>query len=92
MARRWRLRRYECETEGYSIVNDIGLGGSLLTYYISPRHQIAQLERCGFHLEGMFDIRGERTADEDRSLWVHYLARKAKTTSALGIARKVSEE
>lgn len=71
--RHWRLRRYEVETAEYAILNDSGLHYSLLTYYITARSQIAQLERLGFSVEGVYDAQGRPAGDYDRSPWIHYL-------------------
>jgi ubiquinone/menaquinone biosynthesis C-methylase UbiE len=76
MPRHWRMRRYEVETAEYAIRNDSGLRYSLLTYYITIRSQIAQLESLGFSVEGIFDARGHAAESDDRSPWIHYLVSK----------------
>ena len=73
MPRHWRMRRYEVETSEYAILNDSGLRYSLLTYYITARNQIAQLESIGFFVEGVYDTQGQPAAEDDnRSPWIHY--------------------
>jgi SAM-dependent methyltransferase len=76
MPRHWRMRRHEIETAEYAILNDKGLRYSLLTYYIAVPNQIAQLERLGFSVEGVYDVQGRAAGDDDRSSWIHYLVSK----------------
>ena len=44
----YRMKKYEIRTDTYAIINDIGHGFSLLTYYISVAEQVRQLVEAGF--------------------------------------------
>src|SRR3954452_24024136 len=46
--RHLRFRRFEETTPAYQIRNDTGHGYRMLTYYIDPVLQVAQLGRVGF--------------------------------------------
>jgi SAM-dependent methyltransferase len=74
--RHWRMARYQTETAEYAIANDSGLRYSLLTYYIAARDQVAQLERSGFALEGVYDVLGRLVEHDASSSWLHYVATK----------------
>jgi SAM-dependent methyltransferase len=76
LPRHRRMRRGQVQCEDYAIINDEGLRYSLLTYYVTPRCQRGQLEMAGFQVEGVYNAEGLSADDDDRSLWIHYLAAK----------------
>jgi SAM-dependent methyltransferase len=80
--RHWLMRRYEVETSEYAIVNDDGLHYSLLTYYITLRKQIEQLESLQFTIEGIYNVAGRYAEDDDQSPWLYYVASKRSETSS----------
>jgi ubiquinone/menaquinone biosynthesis C-methylase UbiE len=76
----WRVRAATVRNSPYAVINDGGHGGKLLTYYIRPLEQIAQLK------ENFTDIRvfsvatgaeiedpGQLKSIEDQ--WLYYLCR-----------------
>ncbi len=76
MPRHWWMRQHEVRGDGYAILNDSGLGYSLLTYYIELRAQLEQLATIGFVGAEAFDVRGRSTVEDHGSLWIYYLAAK----------------
>jgi hypothetical protein len=81
LPRRIRLSRYATITSEYAIVNDSGLHYSLLLYYITIRSELAQLNRLGFSIEGVYDMQGAPADINDRSPWIHYIATKSSAIS-----------
>lgn len=76
-----RLRAGEHVGEGYAVVNDGGENYSVLTTYVDPRTQLAEVERCGFVEPIRLYGRDGRAASVDSSdAWLHYLARKPATS------------
>ncbi len=73
--RRRRMRRRELVGPDHALVNDNAHDWSLLTYYVSPPDQVAQLRDAGFTVVECFDQWGEASARDERSVWRHYLAR-----------------
>ncbi len=76
LPRHWRLRQYELQEDEYAILNDPAFGYSLMTYYIDIAQQLAQLAKIGFIQIEAFDSHGQPTRKDERSPWLHYLARK----------------
>jgi SAM-dependent methyltransferase len=73
-----RLRKWESREKTHAVVNDGAYSFSMLTAYVEPSWQVAELERAGFADVSVFDQRGRRVdPDKVRDPWVHYLARKA---------------
>lgn len=54
-----KLTAHEIETTEYAIRNDQAQGYQLLTYYISLRQQLAQLQKAGFATEVCLGVHGE---------------------------------
>ncbi|CAM3665003.1 class I SAM-dependent methyltransferase [Nocardioides zeicaulis] len=73
--RRRRMRRREVVGPDHVLVNDNAHDWSLLTYYVSPPDQVAQLRDAGFTVVECFDQWGEPGERDERSVWRHYLAR-----------------
>ncbi|MEM9492852.1 MAG: class I SAM-dependent methyltransferase, partial [Myxococcota bacterium] len=55
-----RRRSLQVRTDEYAILNDEGAEYSMLTYYIAPDQQAAQLERNGFEFLEMYDLDGRQ--------------------------------
>lgn len=70
------LRRRQIATPEFAILNDSEQSHGLMTYYISLRHQIEQLDQIGFGDVEAFGLDGE-TLDTSRecndSYMIHYL-------------------
>jgi len=84
---RRRLRHFESERGEYEIRNDTGNGWRMLTYYINPGHQVAQLKVAGFDNIEIFDTNGchlrlgpiaeGADAADTQSPWLCYLCSKS---------------
>lgn len=72
---RRRLRGQERHEAAFAIVNDDAHRYSLLTYYISPDAQVAQLAHHGFTDVTTYDQWGVPAASSGPSVWMYYLAR-----------------
>ena len=75
---RLRMKPREVHAPSHSIINDHACSFSLLTYYISKRQQVRQLEAAGFVEIEMRRPDGSRLAmdDECRDPFIYYAARK----------------
>lgn len=75
-----RHRSKQLITDDYAILNDQAHGYNMLTYYISGRKQIEQLETAGFTAEGMWGMDGEKLGDGVYvgGYSIYYLARASK--------------
>ena len=78
-----RMKAHETSEPEYALVNDNAHGYSLLTYYISIEHQLAQLERSGFTaieavgLDGRWLTDKERSDSPPRDPWIYYVCRRS---------------
>lgn len=75
-----QLRHREVRTSTYAILNDSAYDHRLLTYYISPADQVAQLAEARLTTVAAYDIGGHRVRDGSAaagSYSVHYVARRA---------------
>jgi SAM-dependent methyltransferase len=73
-----RMRRFERYEADYALRNDCACRYRLLTYYITPEAQRAQLEQLCFRDVVALDLAGARVEfDHDRTadFMIHYLAR-----------------
>jgi SAM-dependent methyltransferase len=78
-----RLARRQRREAEYALLNDSAAQYSLITYYISPGKQAAQLERAGFLVERaagldgtLFDWRRPLAPGARPDYMIHYLARR----------------
>ncbi len=73
-----KMRKHERHERHYSILNDRSHNYRLLTYYISRKKQVRQLEQAGFcqiemvRMDGSFVDLSEPCEDD----WIYYLARR----------------
>jgi SAM-dependent methyltransferase len=84
VARHLRQRSREVYGEGWAILNDRGHNYRLLTYYVSPRVQAAELRSTGFSLDEAIDADGA-TVDVERpsgSRFIYYSATAVATASS----------
>ena len=70
-------RRHQVEGDGYQIRND-AVNYTILTYYISPEAQLAQLEDFNFGDARLFDLDGAepRVGEATDTPWIYYLTTK----------------
>lgn len=63
-----------------AIINDAGLNYKLVTYYIKPSEEVAQLEKIGFKNIEVYDLAGNIINDTDldsvKDCWLYYLCQK----------------
>jgi hypothetical protein len=68
----------ERRTADYAILNDPAHNFALLHYYIGGAAQLRQLRQAGFNgTVEIFGMAGEPVAPGDRSVFLHYAARKS---------------
>lgn len=76
-----RLKKLERFEDEYALINDMGERYRLLTYYITPQAQIAQLERGGFATVRLFSLAGRDISadcpEAATDYMLHVTARKA---------------
>ena len=75
-----RVRHLEDVTPEYAVHSDPRAGLCQLSYFISAREQVAQLERAGFGAVTVLDAAGEArdpTVPDTRSMSIHYVCRNA---------------
>jgi SAM-dependent methyltransferase len=70
------LKKHAVHRDEYAVINDNAHGYSLLTYYISLRRQIEQLEQMGFGETEGYDFSGKVRQSDTTSPWIYYLTRK----------------
>jgi ubiquinone/menaquinone biosynthesis C-methylase UbiE len=72
--------------EPYAMVREGGLGLRMLTYYIRPSQQIAQLRSFGLQPIGVYGLDGRNiaieAADGARDVWLYYLASRVAEDEA----------
>jgi SAM-dependent methyltransferase len=81
--RHWLKQRHETKTPEYAIINDDGPRYSLLTYYITPLRQVAQLESLRFAVESIYNFAGHAARTDDQSPWLYYLSSKRSSASEM---------
>jgi hypothetical protein len=72
-------RAYEREEREYSIINDRSHNFSLLSYYMRPADQVAQLRAAGFEPLEAYCLNGEPLpfdGTDTASPWINYVARR----------------
>ena len=70
------LKKHAVHRDEYAVINDNAHGYSLLTYYISIKKQIEQLEQTGFGETEAYDFDGKVRQSDTTSPWIYYLTRK----------------
>ena len=80
-----RVRHLEDVTSEYAVRSDPRAGSRQLSYFISAREQLAQLERAGFGDVTVFDWDGEASdpaVPDTRSMSIYYVCRNARHEEA----------
>jgi SAM-dependent methyltransferase len=74
----YRNRSHEIHGPGYAVLVDSAHDYRLLTFHISPRCQIEQLQGMGFTEVETVGLNGSSIGQDQDSadIWLHYLARK----------------
>jgi SAM-dependent methyltransferase len=75
-----RVKKFERLEEDYALLNDMAERYRLLTYYIDPETQIAQLDRLGFGQVRVFSLEGTEVVLENvirrpTDYMLHFVAR-----------------
>lgn len=76
LPKHYLMKKYERDTDEYSIVNDTAHGFSLLAYYIGLKEQVAQLKRSGFTNILSYNMNGVLVDSDTEFPWIYFLATK----------------
>ena len=79
-------RAQQIQTDDYAILNDQAHHYTMLTYYISGKKQIEQLNASGFAVEGLWGMKGERLKEDEIYVGgynVYYLAKRYQNNTSI---------